>query len=74
MDEPLSSLDMARRDEIMCVIERIRDELEVPMLYVSHDRREIERLASTIVDLQGSPTACGSTGTFAEISPARRAS
>ncbi|WP_287940693.1 ATP-binding cassette domain-containing protein [Sphingopyxis sp.] len=49
MDEPLSSLDAARRDDIMTVIERIRDELKVPILYVSHDRAEVERLATQIV-------------------------
>ncbi|MET0360332.1 MAG: ATP-binding cassette domain-containing protein [Sphingobium sp.] len=51
MDEPLSSLDAARRGEIMRVIERIRDELALPILYVSHDRAEVERLATTIVPL-----------------------
>ena len=49
MDEPLSSLDAARREEIMRVIERIRDELKLPILYVSHDRAEVERLATTVV-------------------------
>ena len=52
MDEPLSSLDSARREEIMRVIERIRDELALPILYVSHDRAEIDRLATTVVELQ----------------------
>lgn len=51
MDEPLSSLDAARRDDIMMVIERIRDELKVPILYVSHDRAEVDRLATQIVEL-----------------------
>jgi molybdate transport system ATP-binding protein len=51
MDEPLSSLDAARREDIMQVIERIRDDLKLPILYVSHDRGEVERLASTIVEL-----------------------
>jgi molybdate transport system ATP-binding protein len=51
MDEPLASLDRARREEIMGVIERIRDELTVPILYVSHDRVEIDRLATMVVDL-----------------------
>ncbi|HWJ69231.1 MAG TPA: ATP-binding cassette domain-containing protein [Sphingobium sp.] len=51
MDEPLASLDMARRDDIMQVIERVRDELALPILYVSHDRAEVDRLASTIVTL-----------------------
>ncbi len=49
MDEPLSSLDSGRRAEILTVIERLRDELRLPILYVSHDRAEVERLASTIV-------------------------
>ncbi len=51
MDEPLSSLDSKRREEIMTVIERIRDELKLPILYVSHDRAEVERLAGTIIEL-----------------------
>lgn len=51
MDEPLSSLDAARRNDIMTVIERIRDELKVPILYVSHDRAEVERLATQIVEV-----------------------
>ena len=49
MDEPLSSLDAARRGEIMTVIERIRDELKLPILYVSHDRVEVDRLATSVV-------------------------
>jgi molybdate transport system ATP-binding protein len=49
MDEPLSSLDAARREEIMAVIERIRDELRLPVLYVSHDRTEVDRLADTVI-------------------------
>ncbi len=49
MDEPLSSLDAARREEIMQVIERIRDELALPILYVSHEAAEVERLATRIV-------------------------
>jgi molybdate transport system ATP-binding protein len=51
MDEPLSSLDSVRAQEILGVIERLRDELKLPILYVSHDRGEVERLAGTIVSL-----------------------
>lgn len=51
MDEPLSSLDASRRDGIIRLIERIRDELEIPILYVSHERAEVERLAGAIVEL-----------------------
>ncbi len=51
MDEPLSSLDEDRRDGVMDVIERIRDELALPILYVSHDHREVDRLADHVVTL-----------------------
>ncbi|HWW55801.1 MAG TPA: ATP-binding cassette domain-containing protein [Sphingopyxis sp.] len=51
MDEPLSSLDAARRQDIMVVIERIRDELGLPILYVSHDRAEVDRLATQVVQI-----------------------
>jgi len=52
MDEPLSSLDSSRREGIIAVIERIRDELRLPILYVSHDRSEVDRLANRIVELE----------------------
>lgn len=46
MDEPLGSLDPARRDEIIEVILRIRDDLKLPILYVTHDQTEATRLAT----------------------------
>ncbi|HET6221510.1 MAG TPA: molybdenum ABC transporter ATP-binding protein, partial [Dongiaceae bacterium] len=49
MDEPLASLDGARREEILPFIERLRDELGLPIVYVSHDLGEIIRLADTVV-------------------------
>jgi molybdate transport system ATP-binding protein len=52
MDEPLASLDRARREEIMGLIERVRDEFGLPILYVSHDRREVDRLATAVVELE----------------------
>lgn len=52
LDEPLSSLDRARREEIMGLIERLRDALGLPILMVTHDRAEAERLGSRIVELQ----------------------
>ena len=51
MDEPLTSLDHARRDEIMELIERIRDQFTLPILYVSHDRAEVGRLADFVIEL-----------------------
>lgn len=51
MDEPLASLDGPRREEILGVIERIRDDLMLPILYVSHHRSEVDRLADHIVTI-----------------------
>jgi ABC-type thiamine transport system ATPase subunit len=53
MDEPLASLDEARRAEILPVLERLRDEVGVPIVYVSHLVSEVARLASTVVVLDG---------------------
>jgi molybdate transport system ATP-binding protein len=49
MDEPLSSLDDARKQEILPYLERLRDEARLPILYVSHSVPEVARLAATIV-------------------------
>lgn len=49
MDEPLASLDAARKAEILPFIERLRDELAVPIIYVSHAVEEVARLATTVV-------------------------
>lgn len=51
LDEPLSALDQARRGEIFPWLERIRDELGTPMLYVTHSNEEIARLADYVVAL-----------------------
>ena len=49
MDEPLAALDEARKAEILPYLERLRDELQLPILYVSHSVAEVARLATTIV-------------------------
>ena len=51
-DEPLSALDDTRKAEIMPYLERLRDELRVPMLYVSHAPAEVARIATTLVVLR----------------------
>jgi len=53
MDEPLASLDDARKAEILPYVERLRDEAGVPIVYVSHSMAEVRRLASTLVMLEG---------------------
>ena len=49
LDEPLSSLDRARREEILAAIEHIRDTVRLPILMVTHDAGEAERIGTRIV-------------------------
>src|SRR5690606_37043023 len=51
-DEPLASLDEARKAEILPYFERLRDEISVPVLYVSHSPSEVARIATTVVALR----------------------
>lgn len=60
LDEPLASLDAPRKQEILPWLERLRDELRMPMLYVTHSSDEMARLADTVVWLEhGRAVACG---------------
>ena len=52
LDEPLASLDQARRREILPWLGRLRDELKIPMLYVTHAADEVARLADHLVVLE----------------------
>jgi molybdate transport system ATP-binding protein len=62
LDEPLSSLDEERKEEILPYLMRLRDEAGIPMVYVSHDATELRQLATEIVMLQrGRVTAVGGT-------------
>ncbi|NEJ69966.1 molybdenum ABC transporter ATP-binding protein [Rhizobium phaseoli] len=51
MDEPLAALDDARKAEILPYLERLRDETEIPIVYVSHSISEVARLANQVVVL-----------------------
>jgi molybdate transport system ATP-binding protein len=60
LDEPLAALDQARRHEILPWLERMRDELRLPMLYITHSADELARLADHVVVLDGGAVkACG---------------
>jgi len=60
LDEPLASLDIERKREILPYLERLRDEVGVPMVYVSHQAAELRRIATTVVRLEaGRVTAAG---------------
>ena len=52
MDEPLSALDSASKQEILPYLERLHRDLEIPVLYVSHSLDEVARLADHLVLLQ----------------------
>lgn len=49
LDEPLASLDALRKDEVLRYIELMRDEIRIPVIYVSHAVEEVVRLADTVV-------------------------
>ncbi|WP_091634016.1 ATP-binding cassette domain-containing protein [Lysobacter sp. cf310] len=48
LDEPLSMLDMNRRDELLPYLQRVRDEVALPMIYVSHYPDEVRRIADEV--------------------------
>ncbi|NVO05679.1 MAG: molybdenum ABC transporter ATP-binding protein [Rhodoferax sp.] len=52
MDEPLAALDLARKNEFLPYLERLHDELDIPVIYVSHAPDEVARLADHIVVMQ----------------------
>ena len=64
LDEPLASLDQAMKDEVLPFLERLRDELRMPTVYVSHAMPEVLRLADRLVLLEEGRivAAAGSVG------------
>ncbi|HZR68402.1 MAG TPA: molybdenum ABC transporter ATP-binding protein [Burkholderiales bacterium] len=78
LDEPLASLDAHRKNEVMQYIELLRDEIRIPVVYVSHSAEEVVRLADTVVllsagevsavgaaeDVMGRPDLRAATGAF----------
>ncbi|HXU41986.1 MAG TPA: molybdenum ABC transporter ATP-binding protein [Burkholderiales bacterium] len=66
MDEPIASLDSARKGEVLYYIERLRDQLRIPIVYVSHAIDEVVRLADTMAVMsEGKVIACGSVTALA---------
>jgi molybdate transport system ATP-binding protein len=65
MDEPLAALDHLRRHEILRYIELLRDDLGIPIVYVSHAVDEVVRLADTVVMLAGG--AVVTSGSVSEV-------
>jgi molybdate transport system ATP-binding protein len=52
MDEPLASLDLRRRDEILPYLARLKTAMKLPVLYVTHAADEVQRLADTLVMIE----------------------
>ena len=66
LDEPLAALDQRRRDEVLPYLERVRDELRVPMVYVSHQFDDLLRLATHVVLLDAGRSVA--SGDLASVS------
>ncbi len=65
MDEPLSALDRFNKDEILPYLERLHARLSIPVVYVSHDLAEVERLADHMILMeQGRVRAAGPVATL----------
>jgi molybdate transport system ATP-binding protein len=63
LDEPLAALDSQRKNEILPYLERLHDELDIPLVYISHSQDEVARLADYLVLIeQGRVQASGPIG------------
>lgn len=76
LDEPLAAVDVERRRRILPFLERIRDELMVPVIYVTHDPAEVRQVAEHVVVLdagrvvhEGDPAAAPALGRAADAEP-----
>ena len=65
MDEPLVGLDAKRKREIIPLIQQLRDELHIPIVYVTHALNEVLQVATTLVLMEGGKTVA--SGTLGDI-------
>lgn len=65
MDEPLSALDAVAKDEVMTCLERLQSSLEIPVIYVSHDINEVDRIADHLVMIENGHVV--SSGPIAQL-------
>ena len=72
LDEPLAGVDRERRDVILPYVLRIRRELHVPLIYVTHDREELETIADRVLRLDARLDAGGRSMNPADAPTQRR--
>jgi len=65
LDEPMAALDMIRKQEILPYLEALHQELDIPLLYVSHSREEVARLGDYLALLEAGRVQA--TGTVSEL-------
>ena len=73
LDEPLASLDVARREEVLPYLEALRDRLAIPMVYVSHQFEEVLQLATHVVLMEAGRVVAQGTLTEVSLRPELRA-
>jgi len=73
LDEPLASLDMARREEVLPYLEALRDHLAMPMVYVSHQFDEVLQLATHVVLMEAGRVVTHGTLNEVSVRPELRA-
>jgi molybdate transport system ATP-binding protein len=67
MDEPVTAIDQDRRGEILPYLEQLTRETAMPLLYVSHDRAEVERLAQQIVFIRNGRVVSGGPAAIPDL-------
>jgi molybdate transport system ATP-binding protein len=73
LDEPLASLDTSRREELLPYLETLRDQLSIPMVYVSHNFDEVLRLATHLVLMESGRTTAQGNLSDMSLNPGVRA-
>jgi molybdate transport system ATP-binding protein len=62
LDEPLAAIEYSLRERILLYIERVRDDLRTPLIYVSHSLDEVERIADRLITIEQGRVVASTTG------------
>ena len=60
LDEPMASLDSSLKQRLIPYLLRIRDEFQIPMIYVTHDRSEVSALSCEVITIENGNIVCSS--------------